>query len=226
MVYVINNNLLEQVQSIYEKTIEGVALQRLETLLFEIETGKRPKGGAETVGIPSIGAEKIERFGIYNYGSEKYINPQFFSTMKKGIVRSGDVLLYKDGAYTGKSSMALDGFPYEQCVINEHVFILRTHQSAFQSFLYCTLVSPIVKHKIEALAAGKAAQPGLNQEELKLIEVPMPNKDVITRFEELVFPLMKMVAQNALENRKISIARDTLLPKLMSGEIDVSSINL
>ena len=46
-------------------------------LLENISTGARPKGGAQKSGIPSVGAEKIEKFGIYDYSSEKYIAEDF-----------------------------------------------------------------------------------------------------------------------------------------------------
>ncbi|WP_202799338.1 restriction endonuclease subunit S, partial [Treponema sp. JC4] len=122
----INDNLEQQAQAIYDELCKDANINTLEKLISTIETGSRPKGGAETSGIPSIGAEKIEALGKYDYSSEKYISIDYFAKMKRGIVFSKDVLLYKDGAYTGKSSMALNGFPHEKCAVNEHVFILRT----------------------------------------------------------------------------------------------------
>ena len=189
-----------------------------------IETGSRPKGGAQTSGIPSIGAEKIESFGVYDFSEEKYISEEYFNKLKRGKVLSGDVLLYKDGAYTGKSSMALDGFPHPICAVNEHVFILRTKDLYAQSFLYFTLQNDAIHQSIYSLACGKAAQPGLNQKELYSIEIPIPSKKEIVSFEETVNPLMHQIALLALESRKLSALRDSLLPKLMSGEIDVSDI--
>lgn len=222
----INDNLLQQAQAIYDEICKDCESIKLESLIFTIETGSRPKGGAESEGIPSIGAEKIERFGTYDFSGEKYISEEFFSKLKRGIVLSGDVLLYKDGAYTGKSSMALDGFPHEKCAVNEHVFILRTRNNFAQYFLYFTLSSPSIREKIYTLACGKAAQPGLNQQELFSVEAPIPSDDVLQDFDKQVDPLMHAIALNALENLKLSNLRDSLLPKLMSGEIDVDSLDL
>ena len=222
----INDNLLQQAQAIYDEICKDCEPIKLESLISVIETGSRPKGGAESEGIPSIGAEKIERFGTYDFSGEKYISEEFFSKLKRGIVLSGDVLLYKDGAYTGKSSMALDGFPHEKCAVNEHVFILRTRDNFAQYFLYFTLSSPSIREKIYTLACGKAAQPGLNQQELFSVEAPIPPDDVLQDFDKQVDPLMHAIALNALENLKLSNLRDSLLPKLMSGEIDVDSLDL
>jgi len=220
----INTNLEQQAQEIYKNICQNAEIQKLENLISCIETGTRPKGGAELSGIPSIGAEKIEGIGKYDYSNEKYISKEFFSKMKRGIVLSKDVLLYKDGAYTGKSSMALNGFPHKECAVNEHVFILRTNKNFAQFFLYCTLKNPDIHKTIYNLACGKAAQPGLNQQELLTVNIPIPSKESIVLFEKTVSPLMNMIAENALENRNLSVLRDTLLPKLMSGDIEIDDV--
>ncbi len=222
----VNNNLLEQCATIYLSICKNGTFVPLSTLIDSIETGSRPKGGALTEGIPSVGAEKIESFGCYDYSTEKYIGEEYFSKLKRGIVASGDVLLYKDGAYTGKSSMALDGFPHARCAVNEHVFILRSADKYAQAFLYFTVHSEEVRQKIHSLACGKAAQPGLNQQELLSVEVKIPSVEEIIRFESLVEPIMHQVALNALENKKLCNLRDISLPKLISGEIDVSKVDV
>ena len=221
----INDNLLQQAQLQYNNICCNAPLSRLDSLITTVETGSRPKGGAISNGIPSIGAEKIERFGFYDYSNEKFISEEYFSKLNRGIVQSGDVLLYKDGAYTGKSSMALDGFPHEKCAINEHVFILHTNQKKAQFFLYCTLSSPQIREKIHTLACGKAAQPGLNQQELLCVEVPMPSIESVLNFDKDIAALMHLIALNAKENQFLVNLRDSLLPKLMSGEIDVSNLD-
>lgn len=222
----INDNLLQQCATLYDEICSTAEVALMSDLVAVVETGSRPKGGAQTSGIPSIGAEKIERFGTYDYSGEKFISEEYFSKLKRGIITSGDVLLYKDGAYTGKSSMALDGFPHVKCAVNEHVFIIRTLNKKYQYFLYFTLQNDDIRKMIHGLACGKAAQPGLNQPELLSVSIKLPPKDVLETFEEQVNPLMHQIALNALESKHLSALQDAILPKLMSGEIDVSSIEL
>lgn len=222
----INNNLLQQCATLYDEICSTAEIALMSDLVAVVETGSRPKGGAQTSGIPSIGAEKIERFGTYDYSGEKFISEEYFAKLKRGIISSGDVLLYKDGAYTGKSSMALDGFPHVKCAVNEHVFIIRTLNKKHQYFLYFTLQNDDVHKMIYGLACGKAAQPGLNQPELLSVSIKLPPEDVLEAFEEQVNPLMHQIALNTLETKRLSDLRDAILPKLMSGEIDVSSIEL
>lgn len=80
--------------------------------------------------------------------------------------------------------------------------------------------------KLHRLASSKAAQPGLNQAELKSIEVNICNKEDIINFENNVKPIMEKIVINSLENKKLAELRDTLLSKLMSGEINLDNIEV
>lgn len=138
-------------------------------------------------------------------------------------MHSGDVLLYKDGAYTGKVSMTLDNFPHAQCAINEHIFILRTNKLAPSSFfLYFLLLHDDNRQALFSRASSKAAQPGLNQTEVKTLPILLPTTEEISEFDNTIAPIMHQIAKNANENRKLSMLRDTLLPKLLSGEISIN----
>lgn len=220
----INQNLDLQAQSLFNEIYNSSENGVLSDIVDIVESGNRPKGGACTSGIPSIGAENIEKFGVYDFSKEKFVSEEFFNNMKRGKVQSGDVLLYKDGAYTGKVSMALDGFPHKKCALNEHVFLLRANDKCSQFFLYYCLSCDKNKTYLHNLACAKAAQPGLNQQELLGMPIFIPEYDKIEKFTDIVNPLMHKIVQNALENIKLSAIRDALLPKLMSGEIDVENL--
>jgi type I restriction enzyme S subunit len=99
-------------------------------------TGKRPKGGAEDAGIPSIGAENVISLAQHNFSKEKYVSEHFYDAMRQGKINDKAVLFYKDGAEIGRVTLVQDGFPHEKCCVNEHVFIIRTHGLAAQYFLY------------------------------------------------------------------------------------------
>ena len=222
----INNNLHDLAEQQFNKIYSTGTTKKLDELLFNVSTGSRPKGGAQECGVPSIGAEKIEKFGVYDYSSEKYISEDYYEKLKNGRLNSGDVLLYKDGAYTGKVSMCLNGFPHNRAAVNEHVFILNTENNWAQNYLYFTLYNKDNKEMLHRLASSKAAQPGLNQVELKSIEINICEKEDIINFEKDVKPIMDKIALNSLENKKLSELRDSLLPKLMNGEIDLDNIEI
>ena len=222
----INDNLHDLAEQIFFEIYKNGRERTLGDLLENISTGARPKGGAQNSGIPSVGAEKIERFGIYDYSSEKYIAEDFYEKLKNGKMNSGDVLLYKDGAYTGKVSMCLNWFPHKKSAVNEHVFILNTENNWAQNYLYFTLYNKQNKEMLERLAGAKAAQPGLNQTELKSLKINICDKEFIKKFENDVKPIMESIANNSLENKKLVELRDTLLPKLMNGEINLDKIEI
>lgn len=198
---------------------EGWKVATLGDVLSDIESGSRPKGGAESNGIPSIGAEKIEGICHYDFSSEKFVSEEYFNNMRRGKVQNGDVLLYKDGAYTGKSTIFMNDFPYSECAVNEHVFLLRTYESKWQCWLYLYLTYEPIRRYIHTLASAKAAQPGLNQVELKSVNIILPPAEVIDRFESLAHSLLSPIIHYLKDSRILSTLRDTLLPKLMSGQI-------
>ena len=83
-----------------------------------------------------------------------------------------------------------------------------------------------VKSKdLASLNAGSAV-PSMTTDILNAIELPIPDADTFYKFENIVAPLYKAMQQNTQESSKLAELRDSLLPRLMSGELDVSSIDL
>ena len=204
---------------------KGWEIKTLKDVLDTLEAGNRPKGGALVGenGVPSIGAENIIGLGKYDFSKEKYVPEEYFSKMKKGIVNSGDVLLYKDGAQLGRKTMFKNGFPHEKCCINSHVFILRSNQEITQEFLYFWLDQDYMTQNIINLNAN-SAQPGINQSQVNTLKILCPNKQMLNKFSDIVANMLDKIFVNARENIVLSNTRDTLLPKLMSGEIRVTDL--
>lgn len=201
-------------------------VKKLSDVLITLESGKRPKGGISDIedGIPSIGAENILGLGKFNYSKNKLISHEFFSTLKKGVIQDKDVLLYKDGAQLGRKSLFMKGFPFDICCINEHVFRLQTNDEINQFYLYLWLDQEVMTNEIINLNSN-SAQPGINQNDVKSLPILVPELKIISKFNKIISPMMNQIFDNALEINKLTKLRDTLLPKLMSGEIDVSKIN-
>ncbi len=209
------------------KIPEGWEVVQLGEVLESIESGSRPKGGIDSSEreVPSIGAENVLGLGRYDFNKEKYVSREFYENMRKGKVQSGDVLLYKDGAKIGRKSMFRDGFPHEVCCINEHVFILRTNSRCSQNYLYFYLDRPDITQKIINLNTN-AAQPGINQAGVKSLPILLPPKELIELFDNKVEPLLGLLFNLAKKNQTLRKKRDLLLPKLISGEIDVSNLEI
>ncbi len=194
----------------------------LSEVLSSIESGSRPKGGVGDLaeGIPSIGAENINGLGFYDFSKEKFVSEEFFAKLKSGIVKSEDVLLYKDGASLGRKTMFMDGFPHQICAINEHVFILRSNNLINQLFLYFWLDQSYMTENIKSLNSN-SAQPGINQPAVRSLPILIPEKTISEKFEQIVKPLLSKLFNDCKESYSLSLLRDKLLPKLMSGEIQI-----
>ncbi|MFC4161930.1 restriction endonuclease subunit S [Chitinimonas lacunae] len=207
-----------------EPVPQGWRFDSLGSWLSVLETGRRPKGGVGAIeeGIPSIGAESITRIGQFDYSKTKYVSEEFFEKMKSGALESHDVLLYKDGGKPGvflpRVSMFGDGFPFETCGINEHVFRVRLNPPFNQTFLYLWLWSDSIMHELKH-RGGKAAIPGINQADVKEQRLLVPSDKVLSRFDELSAPLVTKIFSNAKRIQALSSVRDALLPRLISGQL-------
>jgi type I restriction enzyme S subunit len=117
----------------------------------ELESGARPKGGIKDgIGeVPSLGAEHLADDGGFNFAKDKRIPYDFYRSMKKGRIQTGDILIVKDGATTGKVSFVNGEFPYEEAAINEHVFRLGvSRKKADPRFVFRYLQSPFGQQQI------------------------------------------------------------------------------
>lgn len=245
----INNNLEQQAQTLFKswfvdfepfdesfidspietKIPHSLQMVQIGSLPHILETGKRPKGGAVATGVPSIGAENVKRLGEVNFASAKYIPVEFAQKMDKGKVHGYELLLYKDGGKPGTFiphfSMFGEGFPYDDFFINEHVFKLDFGNKGFNEFCYFYLQTDYPYNWL-ANNGGKAAVPGINQQDVNSIWIYHPDNPLVKKYCKWVQPIFTTILKNCSQNVKLSQLRDALLPKLMSGELDVSNIEI
>ena len=121
----------------------------LKDYISVIESGTRGKGGATTLGVPSLGAEHLNSDGTVNWDKNKmkYIPVELFENLKSGILHNDDILIVKDGATTGKVAY-VEKMPYCNVAINEHVFLLRPKSEILPKYLFYYLTSADGNRKI------------------------------------------------------------------------------
>ena len=196
---------------------------RLSDFGYSLESGSRPKGGIDSSlqdGYPSLGAEAIGKLGEFDYSSTKLIPEDFYKKMKRGIGKDKDILLYKDGAYIGKVTLFMDEFPYKEYAINEHVFLMRSNDPTYQYYLYFTLALPQYFTQLQNLNRN-AAQPGLTGKDIDILKLYRPDKETVEKFNLVVEPMLHNIFSLAKQNQNLTKQRDLLLPRLMSGKIEV-----
>ncbi len=156
---------------------EGWRWVRLTDLIVCLESGSRPKGGAIGInsGVPSISAEHMMPNGTFDFSSLRYVPYNYYETMQRGRIRRGDILIVKDGATTGKTCFVNDSFPFQEAVVNEHVFICRADRSRIvPEFLFLWLWGHEGQSAIRANYQG-AAIGGINQTFVQTVFVPVPD---------------------------------------------------
>lgn len=194
--------------------------------LSVLETGGRPQGGVKgiTVGVPSVGAESIQRLGYFDFSKTRFVPTEFFSSMRKGVVADRDVLLYKDGGRPGQFephvAMFGDGFPFKRFCINEHVYRLRGDHLLPQAFLFFSLSSERMMGEMRVKGTGVAI-PGLNSSALRSLRLLLPATEIVRAFAKVADPMIARILAASTESHTLAMVRDTLLPKLLSGELRV-----
>ena len=231
--YAINDNLEQQAQALFDNLIGNTNLEYslVADINHTIETGRRPKGGVANItsGVPSIGAENIKGLGRYDYSKTKYITEDFAGTMKKGIIKGYELLIYKDGGKPGyfipNFSIFGEGYPYEDMTLNEHVFLLDFGNKGYNFFAYFFMQTEEVMKYLNA-QGSKAAIPGINRNDVESIFIPTIDNKEVKEFCDIVEPIITTILVNSKESSRLATLRDTLLPKLMNGELGIDEISL
>ncbi len=204
---------------------KGWKYLKLSELGYEVESGNRPAGGIDDSledGIPSLGAESIDKLGYFDYSNVKLVPREFYDNMKRGHGKDNDILLYKDGAYIGKVTLFRNDFPFKEYAVNEHVFLLRSNNKNYQNYLYFTLKMPQYFTQMQNLNRN-AAQPGLARGDLDRIKILVSNERVIEKFNKFVNPMIDNIFSKSKQITNLTQQRDLLLPRLMSGKLGVKN---
>lgn len=153
---------------------EGWTEVPLRSVLERLESGSRPHGGVRGIstGVPSLGGEHLTNTGGFDFSSIRYVPDDFYSAMRRGQIRPGDVLVVKDGATTGKVSLVRSDFPFSHAVVNEHVFVCRPSAVIDPAFLHWFLWSELGQERVLENFQG-SAQGGINQTFADATVVPL-----------------------------------------------------
>lgn len=136
-------------------------------------------------------------------------------------ISKGDLLINSTGTGT-LGRVAQVWFDANNMTVDSHVTIVRPKAPILQSYIGFWGLSH--ESEIEAQHTGSTGQTELPRDRVKAMELTLPDEDTLSKFNELVIPITEAVVSNQKENVRLSQLRDTLLPKLMSGEIDVSEL--
>ena len=158
-------------------------LKLLKPFLMTLESGSREsKMGTKKLkdGIPSLGGTHIGQKGNILYDKMRFIDKSYYDKCKQGHIKINDILICKDGAQTGKVAFVDENYSYENSMVNEHIFIVRTNEKLLKQkylfyLLYATECNDILK-----IISKRAGQPGLNKPNIENLKLPIPeNQEII-----------------------------------------------
>ena len=223
--HAINNNLLEQAITLYSEQFAELDKNGCIGDYCSVKSGFAFKSswwassGVKVIKIASINQDNL------NLLECSYVDEDKIDKAKDFRVTAGDLLIAMTGATIGKFAMV----PYssETLLVNQRVgkFFLGDNPIEKLPFIYCTLKQPDVYYEVVNRGQG-SAQPNISAFDIMNIPCVIPPNEVLGAFNKTAQPLFYLIISNQLENQRLSALRDALLPKLMSGELDVSDIEI
>lgn len=204
----INNNLLQQVETIYQAWFENFILsdgscpptwkRGILADIANITSGKRP---------PKKSTKKQNGFEIPLVGATSIVGYTNEANYTNKILVIGRVGTHGIVQRINSPCWASD---------NTLVITSELYEYTFQ-----------ILQKINYHAMNRGStQPLITQADMNKVDILIPDNQILTEFESIVDQLMKKYETNLIENTKLAELRDYLLPGLLSGELDVSQINI
>jgi type I restriction enzyme S subunit len=196
----------------------------LESILIGFESGKRPKGGVGGIhkGIPSLGGEHLNTNGLFNFKDIKYVPEDFANNMEKGHIKLKDILIVKDGATTGKISFVDNNFPFNDAVINEHLFRCHVSEEINSKFVFYFLYSGMGQKRILSNFKG-TAQGGINTSFAPNTLIPFApineQNRIVEKIEELFSDLDKATEDLKKSQEQLKIYRQAVLKAAFEGKL-------
>ena len=216
----INNNLEQQAMALYENTFctpSNIAMKHISLSdLMDYSGGSQPPA-SKFIFIKRDGYIRFVQIRDYDTDSHITYIPE---SAKNKLCEEHDIMIARYGASLGRICFGING------AYNVALAKVFPKKSYFREFLRCYLSSRTFYEGINN-KGGRSAQAGFNQSDINSFELDFPiDEAIVQKFENTVAPMFEQRLQLRKENQRLASLRDTLLPKLMSGELDVSDIEI
>ena len=218
----INDNLLEQMQALYKswfvdyRPFGGVmptswtrtGIYSLANIIYGAPFASK-QFNTEGNGKPIIRIRDLKDQQFATYTTE--VHPKGY------LLHPGDIVVGMDGEFR----------PYiwgnDEAWLNQRVCVLENKRPNGKAFLYFT-IKPLLFAIEQTQVATTVIHIG--KKDFDAFEIMLPDTELLDAFDAITTPMVEQIVSNSIENKRLAIMYDALLPKLMSGEIDVSAVNL
>lgn len=212
----INDNLADLLQTVYQERFGDTSLIANQGILSDICSYSRDKVAVSELNVSTY-------FSTENMLSGKAGSTEATSlptTSQTTACHKGDTLISNIRPYFKKIVYCEDN-----CGCSTDVLCFTPSQPRYSAYLFSTLYAD--KFFAFMVAGSKGTKmPRGDKQQIMTYPVVLPSEEELAGFNTIASPLLEQIYSNSAENKRLSILRDTLLPKLMSGEIDVSAIQL
>lgn len=218
----INNNLEQQMEALYKSWFidfepfggtkpsswQNTNIYSISNIIYGAPFASK-MFNTDGIGQPIIRIRDLKSQEFVTYTTEKH--------PKGHLIKPGDIVVGMDGEFR----------PYiwgnKQAWLNQRVCIFENKRPKGKAFLLLT-IKPLLKVIEQTQVATTVIHIG--KKDFDTFEIILPDIKALNQFDEITTPMMEQIVNSRLENKRLSLLRDTLLPKLMSGEFDVSDIDL
>ena len=221
----INDNLEQQVMALYHQMFDESNSNRKNIRAdeyFDISIGKTPprkepqwfsKNPSDCVWV-SI--SDMGSCGLYIEDSSEYLTHDAVEKFNVKIVPDNTVIL------SFKLTVGRVAITDGCMTTNEAIAHFKTDKPKINEYLYCYLKN----FNFQTMGSTSSIATAVNSKIIKGMPFVVPTAEELEKFHSIAAPLFTMIKSNQQESKYLGELRDVLLPKLMSGEIDVSGIHL
>lgn len=222
----INNNLLEQVLTLYRNRFVDTANNERRICradeYFDISIGKTPPRkepqwfSTNPQDVTWVSISDMGTCGLYISSSSEQLTKEAVDRHNVKIVPDNTVLL------SFKLTVGRIAITNGEMTTNEAIAHFKTDKKEINEYLYCYLRC----FNYQTMGSTSSIATAVNSKIIKGMPFVVPTDDELIDFHSVAAPMFAKIKVNQTESEKLTAVRDTLLPKLMSGEIDVSDIQL
>ena len=212
----INNNLSDLLQTIYQEQFGDGNLITSQGILSDIGSYSKEKVAVSELNVNTYFSTENMLPG--KAGSTEATNLP--DTPQTTACRKGDTLISNIRPYFKKIVYCED-----TCGCSTDVLCFTPVQSQYAAYLFSTLYTD--KFFAFMVAGSKGTKmPRGDKQHIMTYPIVLPTENELEEFNAIAFPVIEQINSNKVENKRLSALRDALLPKLMSGEIDISAIDI
>ena len=229
----INNNLEQQYISIVDHLLSKLTQYKIYSLLevADCQNGRAfYKEGYDPNGAFVIDLGNVNTSGNFvRTAADKYISLDRYKEPKleKYRVYKNDIVMVMTDRKSTMELLGKVGKIYKDgyYLLNQRMYRIRAKEGINTNYLYACLNSTETSNFLKRKALG-SVQKYVNTGEINSIEIKVPSSEKMEEIASILDPIFLQMESNILENESLNELRDILLPKLMSGELDVSGIDL